>query len=217
MTIVRTAYRYKRPPRRKKPVTLEVPAVVRSKQPRLGKRFGTVGSQPETAGTQPNDDRKPVIVTARRPKAAASLPPDLPPETPGSKEPAADERCAPPWPAASTKLSGQRAAAATWHMVQRLSRTAVVDGAAPMLNSPWRFANRDSLQHHSCTRVFENGAIPGLSRSCHAQPLPAHGRGQGGRSRKNQLAPGALVRAIEEELQYEDYASGHIDFGRDAA
>lgn len=26
-----------------------------------------------------------------------------------------------------------------------------------------------------------------------------------------------LARAIEEELQHEDYASGHIDFGRDAA
>jgi hypothetical protein len=35
--IVRTSYRYKRPPKRKKPVTLEVPAVVtgghREKQP----------------------------------------------------------------------------------------------------------------------------------------------------------------------------------------
>ena len=32
MTIVRASYRYKRPPKRKKPVTLEVPAVVTATQ-----------------------------------------------------------------------------------------------------------------------------------------------------------------------------------------
>jgi hypothetical protein len=32
MTVVRTSYHYKRPPRRKKPVALEVPAVVTAKK-----------------------------------------------------------------------------------------------------------------------------------------------------------------------------------------
>jgi hypothetical protein len=39
--IVRTTYRYKRPPRRKKPVALEVPAVVHRKKQQPPESVGT--------------------------------------------------------------------------------------------------------------------------------------------------------------------------------
>jgi hypothetical protein len=55
--IVRTAYRYKQPPRRKQPVALEVPAVVKA----AGKRGRWQTPPPEPAGPPPpaNDDGKP--------------------------------------------------------------------------------------------------------------------------------------------------------------
>ena len=49
--IVTSTYRYKRPPRKRKPVRLEVPAIVRR------------GTKPETPPAPANDDRKPAIVT----------------------------------------------------------------------------------------------------------------------------------------------------------
>jgi hypothetical protein len=64
--IVTTAYRYKRPPRKKKPVLLEVPVIVT-------KRTATPA---KVAPPPANDDRKSAIVTARRPGARSSV--DLP-------------------------------------------------------------------------------------------------------------------------------------------
>jgi hypothetical protein len=50
--IVTSTYRYKRPPRKKKPVLIEVPAIVRKG-----------AAKPETPPAPSNDDRKPAIVT----------------------------------------------------------------------------------------------------------------------------------------------------------
>jgi hypothetical protein len=90
--IVRTAYRYKRPPRRKKaPRTvgaLEVPAVVRTQK--NGRRRDAAADEetkcPRVSGpgqedpTPASDDRKPAIVSIRR-KPEKILPPGLLPET----------------------------------------------------------------------------------------------------------------------------------------
>ena len=74
--IVRTAYRYKRTPGKRKPVALEGPAIVRA-----GKPLGTARTQPETSGTQPAMPT--TIVTARRARSSAKLlPHGLLPETP---------------------------------------------------------------------------------------------------------------------------------------
>jgi hypothetical protein len=75
--IVRTAYRYKRPPRRKKPVTLEVPEVVkaadpakarkRGKFPSLGNLEATTAANDDPKSTlPPAAERKSSIVTIRR-------------------------------------------------------------------------------------------------------------------------------------------------------
>jgi hypothetical protein len=73
MTIVHYEYRYKRPPRKKKPVALEVPAVVRAEPTR---RPGN------TRPADVDDDRKPApasaIVTIRKP--GKGYVPDLTPE-----------------------------------------------------------------------------------------------------------------------------------------
>jgi hypothetical protein len=68
--IVTYAHRYKRPPRKKKAVPLQVPAIVRS-----GRKRGDVPKSAPAA----NDDRKPAIVTVsskrdrlRRREAAAA-------------------------------------------------------------------------------------------------------------------------------------------------
>jgi hypothetical protein len=68
--IVTYAHRYKRPPRKKKAVPLQVPAIVRS-----GRKRGDVPKSAPAA----NDDRKPAIVTVpskwdrmRRREAAAT-------------------------------------------------------------------------------------------------------------------------------------------------
>ena len=55
MTIVRSTYRYKRPPRKRKAVALEVPAIVRA-----GKKAPTA--------PKADDDRKSAIVTAKNPR-----------------------------------------------------------------------------------------------------------------------------------------------------
>ena len=64
-SIVHYEYRYKRPPRKKKPVALEVPAVVRAKPTR---RPGN--TRPDDKSAPANDDRKPMptsaIVTIRK-------------------------------------------------------------------------------------------------------------------------------------------------------
>ena len=65
MTIVHYEYRYKRPPRKKKPVALEVPAVVTRRKPAPGK----VEAPPPA---------KSAIVTIRKP--GKGYVPDLTPE-----------------------------------------------------------------------------------------------------------------------------------------
>ena len=96
--IVTSTYRYKRPPRRKKPVALEVPAVVRAVDPAVRRRPmptppestaaipAVVSTSIKRAGTSTalpaaNDDREPAIVTIRR-TPAKILPLGLLPETP---------------------------------------------------------------------------------------------------------------------------------------
>ena len=72
--IVTTHYRYKRPPRKRKAVALEVPAIVRA----------------GTASAAPAEDRKPAIVTARRPRKRYADVPDMTPEEHQRRGDAAD-------------------------------------------------------------------------------------------------------------------------------
>jgi hypothetical protein len=67
--IVTTHYRYKRPPRKRKALALEVPAIVRA-----GKK--AVSLMPTAA----NDDRKSAIVTARKSREKFGDAPDLTPD-----------------------------------------------------------------------------------------------------------------------------------------
>jgi len=83
--IVTTHYRYKRPPRKRKPV--EVPAIVRKHAGPLAPDERSNRSS-STTGSPANDDRKPVIVTARRPGARDV--PDLTPEEHQRRGDAAD-------------------------------------------------------------------------------------------------------------------------------
>jgi hypothetical protein len=71
--IVRTAYRYKRPPRKRQAVAIEGPAVVKAADP-----VKATQSAGPTASAPANDDRKPArIVTIRKPGAK-----DVPEMTP---------------------------------------------------------------------------------------------------------------------------------------
>jgi hypothetical protein len=90
--IVRIAYRYQRPPGKRKPVALEVPAVVTAKSSRrpIGVKAAAEEKEekcPRLSGpgqedpTPANDDRKPAIVSIRR-TPTKILPPDLLAETP---------------------------------------------------------------------------------------------------------------------------------------
>jgi hypothetical protein len=94
MTIVRTAYRYKRPPRRKKAVALDVPVVVKAASTRSRPKPAPAAPQPPA-----NDDRTPppppaasAIVTIRSRKHArlAHLLADLTPEEVQRRGDAAD-------------------------------------------------------------------------------------------------------------------------------
>jgi hypothetical protein len=114
--IVRSTYRYKRPPRKRKAVALEAPAIVtakKSRRPVLGETAAEVmtlhAPAPETGAAQPstpreaarviapppaNDDRKPVPVpkpaivtaTSRKQRREADRP-HLPMELPLSRKP----------------------------------------------------------------------------------------------------------------------------------
>jgi hypothetical protein len=76
--IVRTAYRYKRPPRKKEPVALAVEPVVTIREPKQ-------------AAKPANDDPRPVhIVTARRPGRQFADVPDMMPEEQRGRGDAAD-------------------------------------------------------------------------------------------------------------------------------
>jgi hypothetical protein len=92
--IVRTTYHYRRPPRRKKPVALEVPAVVTAKKPppSIGEKaaaeiMGHAPASGRSGAAQPSSARKAervapaAIVTIQR-QSARIIPPDLLPETP---------------------------------------------------------------------------------------------------------------------------------------
>jgi hypothetical protein len=79
--IVRTAYRHKRPPRRKKPVALEVPAVVRASDPAKPRhRLVAPPERPEEPAPEAVE-RKPAIVTIQNRKHAA-IPAGLLADTP---------------------------------------------------------------------------------------------------------------------------------------
>jgi hypothetical protein len=99
--IVRTTYRYKRPPRRKKPVALEVPAVVKAVEPaKARKRASGQGREPPPPAPEPaNDDlkpapppaaeKKPAIVTIRRKSRFGDVP-ELAPDEVRQRADAAD-------------------------------------------------------------------------------------------------------------------------------
>jgi hypothetical protein len=75
--VVAYAHRYKRPPRKRKAVALEVPAIVKAGKSRVPNKPTTQSDTPTASGA-----RKSAIVTIRsRRKAAAPLPPGLLPET----------------------------------------------------------------------------------------------------------------------------------------
>jgi hypothetical protein len=84
--IVHSTYRYKRPPKRKKAVALEVPAVVKAAEPAKARKRVAAADQPLTmsGGSEPAAvaDRKPAIVTIRSRKHAmlVHLLEDLTPE-----------------------------------------------------------------------------------------------------------------------------------------
>jgi hypothetical protein len=82
--IVTSTYRYKRPPRKRKPVLLEVPAIVVKRAPRSQQ-----ASAPKPAAPA-NDDRKSVIVTARKRKSRVGDAPDMAPEEHQRRGDAAD-------------------------------------------------------------------------------------------------------------------------------
>jgi hypothetical protein len=74
--IVRTTYRYKRPPRRKKPVALEVPAVVKAADPaKARKRASGQGREPPPTPEPANDDPKPAPPTAAESEPAVVMAP----------------------------------------------------------------------------------------------------------------------------------------------
>jgi hypothetical protein len=92
--IVRIAYRYKRPPGKRKPVALEVPAVITAKSSRRPIRVKAAAEVPRHApvfrrkgAVQPSTSREAerampaAIVTIRR-QGARIIPPGLLPETP---------------------------------------------------------------------------------------------------------------------------------------
>jgi hypothetical protein len=71
--IVTTTYRYKRPPRKRKPVAIEVPMVVKAADPaktrRVAKPDSTARNDTDAAPAPPaTDDRTSRIVTTRRGK-----------------------------------------------------------------------------------------------------------------------------------------------------
>ena len=76
--IVTTTYRYKRPPRKRKAVALELPAIVRAGR-KAEVRQNSAEPPPVSPAPPTNDDRKPAIVTARPGRRYAAVP-DLPPE-----------------------------------------------------------------------------------------------------------------------------------------
>ena len=94
MTVVRTSYHYKRPPKRKKPVTIEGPAVITaaSKRRKVAAEAKAAlkasiklapgeSPTPTASRTSSGGAAKSVIISVRR-KMARIIPPGLLPETP---------------------------------------------------------------------------------------------------------------------------------------
>jgi hypothetical protein len=79
--IVRTAYRYKRPPRKRKPVALEVPAVVMATDPAKPRQRLVAAPERPHDPAPAASERKPTIVTIRDRKLAA-IPAGLLADTP---------------------------------------------------------------------------------------------------------------------------------------
>jgi hypothetical protein len=91
MTIVTSTYRYKRPPRKRKAVALDVPAIVMPAPTK--KRQGPVIRLGTKAAEAVNDngDRKPAIVTAKNPRRGRfGDVPDMTPEEHKRRGDAAD-------------------------------------------------------------------------------------------------------------------------------
>ncbi len=81
--IVTTQYRYKRPPRRAKAAAIEAPAIVRARKPadRSDRSLDPAEEMSSDPTLPANADRKPAIVTARRPRASRfGDVPDMAPE-----------------------------------------------------------------------------------------------------------------------------------------
>ena len=144
--IVRTAYRYKRPPRRKKPVALEVPAVINAASKRKRASAEAKAALAASLKQAPGEaERKPAgapqraakaaIVTIRR-QAARIIPPDLLAETRRSTGGAATPptRCGANWcsgsprslDAAATQAASVRALPCLRHGILEPCRAAVV-------------------------------------------------------------------------------------------
>jgi hypothetical protein len=94
MTIVTTHYRYKRPPRKRKAVALDVPAIVtpaptkKRQDPVI--RLGTKGAE----AVNDNGDRKSAIVTAKNSRRGRfGDVPDMTPEEHKRRGDAADALC----------------------------------------------------------------------------------------------------------------------------
>jgi hypothetical protein len=94
MTIITTHYRYKRPPRKRKAVALDVPAVVR-RNASVGNRQMEAAAVDRAYSEVPqiaaNEDRKSAIVTAKNPhrRRYADVP-DMTPEEHKRRGDAAD-------------------------------------------------------------------------------------------------------------------------------
>ena len=88
--IITTVHRYKRPPKKRKPVTIKVPEVVTVRdRKRVAKR--QVPDDPEATPRPANDDRKARIVTTRPKRGRFGDVPDLTPEEHQRRGDAADE------------------------------------------------------------------------------------------------------------------------------
>jgi hypothetical protein len=87
--IVTTQYRYKRPPKKRKPATIKVPEVVTVRdRKRAANR--QVPDDPEATPQPANDDRKARIVTVRPKRGRSGEVPDLTPEEHQQRGDAAD-------------------------------------------------------------------------------------------------------------------------------
>src|SRR5262249_6325524 len=75
MTIVRSTYRYKPPPKKRKPVALEVPAIVTIRDKKRYQRADATTGDPVVAQSAvPPPERKSAIVTSRAVRSTPACP-----------------------------------------------------------------------------------------------------------------------------------------------